>query len=69
MKLYVYGMRLRGVAPKCQPVNGPVDWQDIEISNYHSIIVYDRELTPKECVEYELDFLKTLAADDCRGES
>lgn len=68
MKLYVYGMRLRGFAPGCQPV-GVVDWQDIEISNYHSIIVYDRELTPKECVEYELDFLKMLASDDCRGES
>ena len=54
---YVYGMRLRGFAPGCQPMAGLVDWEDTVQTEYHTILVYERELTKEECAAYELDFL------------
>lgn len=44
--LYVYGMRLRGFAPLCQPKDGFVERRDS--TTYHDLIVYDRKLTEKE---------------------
>lgn len=54
-KFYVYGMRLRGFSIGCQPMNGFVCAYDDPNGKYHSIIVYDRELTQKEIRQYELD--------------
>ncbi len=64
MTYYVYGMRLRGRAPGCQPKNGFVCGVDLENHKYHSIITYDRELTSDECAEYELDYLDKMEAGD-----
>mgnify|MGYP003299554918 CR=1 FL=1 len=52
-----YGMRLRGFSIGCQPMNGLIKREDDTSGEYHDILVYDRELTEKELVEYELDDL------------
>lgn len=57
MKEYVYGMRLRGFSPGCQPKNGLIRREDSEISRYWDYCVYDRELTEEECNHYSLDLL------------
>lgn len=55
--MYLYGMRLRGFSPGCQPKEGFVERQDDVTGRYHDILVYDRELTEKELIDYELDFV------------
>lgn len=52
--LYVYGMRLRGFAPLCQPKDGFVERRDSTV--FHDVIVYDRKLTEKEMRDYDLEF-------------
>ena len=54
-KEYVYGMRLRGFSPMCQPKEGFVERRDDTTGKYHDIIVYDRKLTEEEIRDYELD--------------
>lgn len=56
--MYRYGMRLRGFAPMCQPMNGLIKREDDTTGKYHDILVYDRELEQKELNDYELDYLK-----------
>ena len=66
---YLYGMRLRGFSPGCQPKDGFVEcltettenreaW--IESRNYYDILVYDRKLSETELDQYELQPLNTL---------
>ena len=55
--LYKYGMRLRGFAPMCQPMNGFNHREDDPTKEYHDILVYNRPLTAKEMSDYELDNL------------
>lgn len=56
-KQYRYGMRLRGFAPMCQPMDGFVEREDDPDRKYHDILVYDRPLTKRELEDYELDNL------------
>lgn len=69
-KYHFYGMRLRGFAPGCQPMDGFKDtlrslvmeeyleaYKDSLERNYHDILMYDRQLTDTEIAEYELDYL------------
>lgn len=56
MKLYAYGMRLRGYSPGCQPKWGFVC--RLDSYKYHDILLYDRKLTEQELRDYELDELK-----------
>ncbi len=69
VKEYFYGMRLRGFAPMCQPKEGLIgvvsersEYMMVRqwLKKYHSVIVYDRELSAKELADYELDYLDTL---------
>ena len=53
---FKYGMRLRGFSPGCQP-RGVIRREDDPTGKYWDIIIYDRELTRKELVDYELDDL------------
>lgn len=53
---FKYGMRLRGFSPGCQP-KGVMRREDDPTGKYWDIIIYDRELTRKELVDYELDDL------------
>ena len=55
-KEFKYGMRLRGFSPGCQP-KGVMRREDDPTGKYWDIIIYDRELTRKELVDYELDDL------------
>ena len=55
-KEFKYGMRLRGFSPGCQP-RGVIRREDDPTGKYWDIIIYDRELTRKELVDYELDDL------------
>lgn len=55
--VYLYGMRLRGFSPGCQPALGLVDAEDDIMNEYHSILTYDRPLTDAELSEFELDYL------------
>ena len=59
MREYLYGMRLRGYSPGCQPMNGllriaPGGGQ------YHDLLIYDRPLTEKELKDYELDYINEV---------
>ena len=54
IKLYKYGMRLRGFAPGCQPMKGLVGTME-GIGRYHCVLIYNRELTDEEVRDYELD--------------
>lgn len=56
--MYKYGMRLRPFGIGCQP-NGVKELEDVDklVTGYWSYIYYDRELTDKECYDYELDFI------------
>lgn len=56
-EMYLYGMRLRGFAPMCQPMNGFVERLDDTSGKYHDLLVYNRELEPAELRAYELDYL------------
>ena len=60
MRLYKYGMRLRGFAPMCQPMDGLDHAENGGFGNgrrYHSFLFYRRKLSePEEC-DYELDYL------------
>ena len=55
--VFLYGMRLRGFSPGCQPMEGLVEAQDDIMNEYHSVLAYNRVLTAKECREYELDYI------------
>ena len=54
---YIYGMRLRGFSPGCQPKEGFVARKDSEDKKYWDILLYDRPLTEQEESAYDLDFL------------
>ena len=54
-----YGMRLRGFAPLCQPLEGLSSVEEGD-GKYHNILVYKRMLTPKEMKQYELDDLNNF---------
>ena len=65
MAEYKYGMRLRGFAPGCQPMEGLVEAQEGRCMGdsrrrYHSILVYNRRLTEDEINGYELDDLNEV---------
>ena len=55
--MYKYGMRLRGFAPLCQPMNGLVGPEDDPTGKYHSILIYNRPLDDHEQDAFELDYL------------
>ena len=50
-------MRLRGFSIGCQPRQGFVERVDDASGRYYDILIYSRELTQEELVEYELDYL------------
>lgn len=58
---YVYGMRLRGFSPGCQP-SGVIEWEDVDkvATGFWSIITYGRELSVDEVERYDLTFIKAI---------
>ena len=65
MAEYKYGMRLRGFAPGCQPMEGLVEAQEGRCMGdsrrrYHNILLYNRKLTDDEIRDYELDDLNEV---------
>lgn len=62
--LRMYGMRLRGFSPGCQPKEGLVRREDDHAGNYYDILFYSRELSEKEVEEYELDYLGEIREFD-----
>lgn len=66
--LYVYGMRLRGFSPGCQPKQGIVEALEDAANRYHNLLVYDRKLTAEEARDYELDFIKTITEEELNNE-
>lgn len=59
---YVYGMRLRGFAPGCQPKDGFMGLFDLadvlfDGKKYWDVLEYNRKLSEKELADYELDYL------------
>ena len=60
MKLYKYGMRLRGFSIGCQPMKNFWERQDDDGSHdrrYHDILVYTEKLGEQDLRNYELDYL------------
>ena len=58
--MYKYGMRLRGFAPWCQPMEGLITIFGDKSGKYHDLLLYNRRLTPKEVSDYELDFIEEV---------
>lgn len=56
-KLHKYGMRLRGFSIGCQPMDGFVARTDDPKGRYYDILIYDRVLSGKEVMDYELDYI------------
>ena len=56
----MYGMRLRGFSPGCQPKDGLVQRHDDTTGKYYDILEYNRKLTEKEIQDYELDELESI---------
>ena len=59
MKEYLYGMRLRGYSPGCQPMEGLLRVA-YGGGQYHDLLIYDRPLTEKELKDYELDYINEV---------
>ena len=55
--VYLYGMRLRGFSPGCQPMTGFIERIDDVLQEYHDILVYERALSKQELRDYELDYI------------
>lgn len=55
--MYVYGMRLRGFSPGCQPMDG-LDAVMEGNRKYYNILIYHRKLKEQEVRDYELDRLQ-----------
>ena len=69
---YIYGMRLRGFSPGCQPMTGFLECRIDPKGKYHDLLVYNRMLTKEEKQNFELDFVGTEGPDDaggCSGDS
>ena len=52
---FLYGMRLRGFSPGCQPMNGLIGRGEDVTGKYYDVLMYDRELTQDEVNDYELE--------------
>lgn len=63
MRLYKYGMRLRGFSPGCQPLDGLRRAEEGE-GRYYDFIYYDRPLTEQEQQYYSLDLISIEVIDD-----
>ena len=59
MKEYLYGMRLRGYSPGCQPMEGLLRVAPGG-GRYYDLLIYDRPLTEKELKDYELDYINEV---------
>ena len=63
---YLYGMRLRGFSPGCQPKDGLICCEPGPLrigrygkaKQYHDGLWYSRKLSDKELRDYELDFIR-----------
>ena len=64
MKNYIYGMRLRGFSPGCQPKSGLIKRVDDITGRYWDIIIYNRKLSDSEVNSFELDYLGEEAIDE-----
>lgn len=53
-----YGMRLRGFSPGCQPMAGLVAHREDTLGKYYDVLEYDRALSDKERLDYELDLIE-----------
>lgn len=58
--MYIYGMKLRGFSPGCQPLNGLVNRQEDVTGKYYDLLIYDRELTQEEERDYELELMEVV---------
>jgi len=56
--MYIYGMKLRGFSPGCQPLQGLLGRQEDVTGKYYDILIYDRELTEEEEQNYELELME-----------
>lgn len=60
---YVYGMKMRGIAPGTCPKAGLMDWEDAGEDTrhahmgYYTLLWYDHPLTDKQVLDYELEYI------------
>ena len=57
IEVHIYGMRLRGFSPGCQPMSGLLSREDDTTGKYYDLLTYSRKLSDKEVSDYELDYL------------
>jgi len=55
--IFLYGMRLRGFSPGCQPMKGLVLASEDKSGKYYDILSYARKLSDEDVRNYELDYL------------
>ena len=57
MKKYIYGMRLRGFSPGCQPLYGLIQIEDDPAGRYYNLLTYNRPMTADEIENFELELV------------
>lgn len=55
--MYIYGMKLRGFSPGCQPKEGMIGFRADRSGKYYDIIYYDRKLSSAEEEYYDLEYI------------
>lgn len=58
--VYLYGMRLRGFAPGCQPMDGLTRGRPDPTGQYHDLLMYNRPLTEAEETQYDLTYIGNI---------
>lgn len=62
-RYYEYGMRLRGFAPGCQPMQGLILRCMESRDGYYDCLLYNRKLTDRELRDYEMDFIQEVGVE------
>lgn len=57
VRLYYYGMRLRGFSPGCQPRKNFYQRVNDVTGKYWDILTYVEPLSKEEIFQYDLDYL------------
>ena len=67
-KKYYYGMKSRGFAPGCQPMDGFIERLDSDSDEFYDIIVYEKPLTEDDEMHYTLIPLNACIITDNLGD-
>lgn len=61
--MFVYGMKLRGFSPGCQPMAGLVKYAPDPTGRFYDLLFYTYLLSADDMAQYDLVFLREVKAD------